>query len=254
MPQAPELPKQILIKRLTLRFLLSIGAKDVIQDLIQADKCLLKLIQLIFSPHSIETKKYLHHSLYPIVFAIFTSSFEFWITLYSLNADIFKILSAKRQDLSNVRVEPNFQIYHRLIICLLCWDKPYRRIRLPGVEKIVQEAIHYMSKTKALSMEDENFKKAIEINRQLPLVEGSLDTLVNELADEIIYLYDTTQNYKREPILSRIFTIPIYLGEDLNYLCCVRFLLYKQTNKLDILWLGNLKDNPDTSSQLPAPR
>lgn len=85
-------------------------------------------------------------------------------------------------------------------------------------------------------------------------VEGSLDTLVNELADEIIYLYDTTQNYKREPILSRIFTIPIYLGEDLNYLCCVRFLLYKQTNKLDILWLGNLKDNPDTSSQLPAPR
>lgn len=111
-----------------------------------------------------------------------------------------------------------------------------------------------MSKVKALSMEDENFKKAIEINRQLPLVEGSLDTLVNELADEIIYLYDTTQNYKREPILSRIFTIPIYLGEDLNYLCCVRFLLYKQTNKLDILWLGNLKDSPDTSSQLPAPR
>lgn len=230
LPRAPELPKQILIKRLTLRFLLSIGAKDVIQDLIQADKCLLKLIQLIFSPHSIETKKYLHHSLYPIVFAIFTSSFEFWITLYSLNADIFKILSAKRQDLSNVRVEPNFQIYHRLIICLLCWDKPYRRIRLPGVEKIVQEGIHYMSKVKALSMEDENFKKAIEINRQLPLVEGSLDTLVNELADEIIYLYDTTQNYKREPILSRIFTIPIYLGEDLDYLCCVRFLLYKQTN------------------------
>lgn len=40
LPQAPELPKQILIKRLTLRFLLSIGAKDVIQDLIQADKCL----------------------------------------------------------------------------------------------------------------------------------------------------------------------------------------------------------------------
>ena len=252
--QAPELPKQILIKRLTLRFLLSIGAKDVIQDLIQADKCLLKLIQLIFSPHSIETKKYLHHSLYPIVFAIFTSSFEFWITLYSLNADIFKVLSAKRQDLSNVRVEPNFQIYHRLIICLLCWDKPYRRIRLPGVKEIVQEGIHYMSKVKALSMEDENFKKAIEINRQLPLVEGSLDTLVNELADEIIYLYDTTQNYKREPILSRIFTIPIYLGEDLNYLFCVRFLLHKQTNKLDILWLGNLKDSPDTSSQLPAPR
>ena len=100
-----------------------------------------------------------------------------------------------------------------------------------------------MSKTKALSMEDENFKKAIEVNRQLPFVEGSLDTLVNELADEIIYLYDTTQNYKREPILSRIFTIPIYLGEDLNYLCCVRFLLEKINVVYSPDFLYNINSN-----------
>lgn len=45
-------------------------------------------------------------------------------------------------------------------------------------------------------------------------------------------------SFKNRGITSRIFSVPIYLGSGNEYYCCIRFLLYKKFNTLDIQWIN----------------
>lgn len=58
--------------------------------------------------------------------------------------------------------------------------------------------------------------------------------MIEEFSEWIQNLYSITQNYKRDYIPSRVFTIPIYFGDKNEYYCLIRFLFRKEYHTLTV--------------------
>ena len=237
--KSSELPKQIILRRLTNRYLLMFGTKKLFEYKIQADRCIMQLEKIIFSYKNTEDIKTAHSYLYFHTSAILSTDLENKLTLQEFENNVNKILKSHSPFIPKIRISPDPNNYFSmLIISLLSKDKSYRLLQNEKFMKIRSQGIKCISDIKDISIEDENFKKLAELNKSFHLSKTALNKLSNELAKETEYLYEISQKYIRECITSRIFSVPIYLGSGNEYYCCIRFLLYKKFNTLDIQWIN----------------
>ena len=246
---ASELPKQIILNRLINRSLLMFGTKELLEDKIQIDKYIMQLEKIIFSYKNIEDIKAAHSYLYFHTTAILTTKFENFVTLNKFKQTTSRMLID--MNIPKITIIPNNDniYFYTLMISILCADKSYHIVNNKEFLKLREEGLKYLNQVKTLSLEDENLKKAIEIDKLITPSKTALNILIQEFAEEIKRLYASLLNYN----LSRIFSIPIYLGKENEYYLYFRFALYIDSNTIDIPYIkfiGKDITQPDIYQQL----
>lgn len=219
--------RDIILNRLSNRELLIFQAPELFEDKIQIDKCILELEKIIFSYKNLDDIKAAHSYLYFHVTSILATGNE-----YSMKTTIEEKINEKLAfyRIPKIMILPDSYNYISLLLQVLSQDQTYCYLHNKSNNKIL-EVIKTIAK---LIQKLENWKKAFEIHQSFFQGRTASDILIEEFSEWIQNLYPISQNYKRDSILSRVFTIPIYFGDKNEYYCLIWFLFRKEHHTLTV--------------------
>lgn len=219
--------RDIILNRLSNRELLIFQAPELFEDKIQIDKCILELEKIIFSYKNLDDIKAAHSYLYFHVTSILATGDE-----YNMKTTIEEKINEKLAfyRIPKIMILPDSYNYILFLLQVLSQDQTYCYLRNKSNNKIL-EVIKNIAK---FIQKPENWKKAFKIHQSFFQGRTASDILIEEFSEWIQNLYSITQNYKRDYIPSRVFTIPIYFGDKNEYYCLIRFLFRKEYHTLTV--------------------
>ena len=183
--------------------------------------------KIIFSYKNLDKIKAAHSYLYFHVTSILATGDE-----YNMKTTIEEKINEKLAfyRIPKIMILPDSYNYILLLLQVLSKDQNSCYLRNKSNNKIL-EVIKNLAK---LIQKPENWKKAFKIHQSFFQGRTASDILIEEFSEWIQNLYSITQNYKRDYILSRVFTIPIYFGDKNEYYCLIRFLFRKEHHTLTV--------------------
>lgn len=225
-PHIPEIPKQILLKRLSFRDMMIRGTTDKLKSILAVENQILKLKKIILSNHDItymerEFRNVFFHlstiteSLFPIFEMM---NFQNKVNAYVKNINI---------TLPYIKFFSQFDssFTPRLLKILSLADN-YIKKRDTAYKNMIEERSKYLHEH-----HNEDYDAVIyglgEIGNTVAQPVLISDILANGLAEDIVSIYETSKKGKYK---TPVYGFHVNLEENMKYICNVYFDLDTETN------------------------
>lgn len=238
---ASELPRLIVLNRLTNRTLLNFGTRELFEEKIKTDKYIMEIEQIIFSYKNIEDIQTAHNNLFFKVASALTTDLQCFDIPQIITDEINNRLS--ENNIPRIILVPDRNGLLYFLMHTLAGDRNYRLTQNKEFIKLRQEFFNNPEKRFDI----------LEKHRKLNFSDNAIDILIKQFTEELKYIYNNFYPFKINNYISSIFTIPVYYGEYNKYYCYIQFRFYPDSNAIEISsfrFIGQNIESFDSYKQL----